>query len=896
MTVSMRPHSRFAALVPIALVLSLVLVVFPAVPDKAQASHLRGGLITAEYHVGDGGSHVDEVHLTASMLATVASPEAPPTPTVKILGAGGALSTPSGTCSIVQNSSVTDTASNPLFSISTKVWTISGCLGTAGQYIFYGSTGNRISGIDNTAYSARVQYEVVLNIDGATDSAAPTFSSGYMYNIAYSSSLDYSTNLNALGQGNTSVAYELMTNTSAGPPGYGASQIPCSDLNTSTGQFRINASLCAGSDTIAGKFGLSEIYALKVKATDVDGQFATRDVLLQFATTSNNAPVFSSTSPAPGPLTVIPGSTQTITVSATDVDADTVDFTENLSKSWITESSVSTSGTGASTVFTKVYTLAPPLGTSETVQFEISAYDDDAFSLSSQIQYDIEAGGVLPPGTPGTPTLVAGAGALTVSFTAPNSGGSVASYRADVTLVSGGSAVQYSCSAPPATSCSITSLQGVTAYSVVIVAVNASGTASSYAATATTLAAAVSSGGSSGGSGSESSTPAPQQTPTPEPAPTPRAQTPAPAQEPVSGPVLRGNVPPTPTSAPTATVGGRPTTATTRVAGPANVNIRAGVFSLGVRVASTQGVVTQGAGGTTQLEVKKGTTAALSGTGGLPGSTVQVFLPLQGGNAKELTRIPVDDTGSFSGNATFSARANEPPMPVGKQVLQIVSTNDEVFQTVVEMTVNIAQSVPEPERNRSSGEPPELTPGRSIATDAGVPTAVTVTPRPAQKQVTVEGNGWRMAVDVPASEGGVVETPDGGALLELVRDEAAVVSGDGFMPGTRADVWLFSDPTLLGSVEIDSEGKFNGQVLLDSNVVITGEHTLQLQGVGKDGYVKAANLGVLVKDPAVPVATQEAASGFLWWVWLLAGLLIVAVVTTLVVRVRALARARRKSH
>jgi hypothetical protein len=131
-----------------------------------------------------------------------------------------------------------------------------------------------------------------------------------------------------------------------------------------------------------------------------------------------------------------------------------------------------------------------------------------------------------------------------------------------------------------------------------------------------------------------------------------------------------------------------------------------------------------------------------------------------------------------------------------------------------------------------------------------------------------------------------VETADGGALLELVRDEAAVVSGDGFMPGTRADVWLFSDPTLLGSVEIDAEGKFNGQVLLDSNVVITGEHTLQLQGVGEDGYVRAANLGVVVKDPTVATPTQEAASGFLWWVWLLAALVVAAAVTAAVMRSR----------
>jgi hypothetical protein len=61
---------------------------------------------------------------------------------------------------------------------------------------------------------------------------------------------------------------------------------------------------------------------------------------------------------------------------------------------------------------------------------------------------------------------------------------------------------------------------------------------------------------------------------------------------------------------------------------------------------------------------------------------------------------------------------------------------------------------------------------------------------------------------------------------------------------------------------------------------------LQLQGVGEDGYVRAANLGVIVKDPTVAVATQEAASGFLWWLWLLVGLLIVAVVTTVVMRAR----------
>ncbi|MEY2900762.1 MAG: hypothetical protein RL247_928, partial [Actinomycetota bacterium] len=58
-------------------------------------------------------------------------------------------------------------------------------------------------------------------------------------------------------------------------------------------------------------------------------------------------------------------------------------------------------------------------------------------------------------------------------------------------------------------------------------------------------------------------------------------------------------------------------------------------------------------------------------------------------------------------------------------------------------------------------------------------------------------------------------------------------------------------------------------VAIDANVVVVGEHTLQLQGVGEDGYVRAANLGVVVSDVADVASTEDVASGFLWWLWLL---------------------------
>jgi hypothetical protein len=107
------------------------------------------------------------------------------------------------------------------------------------------------------------------------------------------------------------------------------------------------------------------------------------------------------------------------------------------------------------------------------------------------------------------------------------------------------------------------------------------------------------------------------------------------------------------------------------------------------------------------------------------------------------------------------------------------------------------------------------------------------------------------------------------------------------MPGTRADVWLFSDPTLLGTVDIDENGEFNGTVNIDGNVVTVGEHTLQLQGVGEDGYVRSANLGVTVADEA-PVLTAESSFSF-FWLWLL---LIALVVVLLVFALQRYRRSR----
>jgi hypothetical protein len=85
------------------------------------------------------------------------------------------------------------------------------------------------------------------------------------------------------------------------------------------------------------------------------------------------------------------------------------------------------------------------------------------------------------PGQPDAPVMVAGPGKVTVTVTAPTSGGSVASYL--VTLSPGGKTCTVTA---PATTCEITGLDSTVAYTSTVVARNADG--ESLASTASTSA------------------------------------------------------------------------------------------------------------------------------------------------------------------------------------------------------------------------------------------------------------------------------------------------------------------------------------------------------------------------------------------------------------------------
>lgn len=358
---------------------------------------------------------------------------------------------------------------------------------------------------------------------------------------------------------------------------------------------------------------------------------------------------------------------------------------------------------------------------------------------------------------------------------------------------------------------------------------------------------------------------------------TPPAQTrfriPAPATNfinqapaPVSGPIVRGTVI-SPPDNPFATVSGVPQPVRTSVVGSTGVRVNTGRVNVGLEVQGDDtGRVVQNLSGNPELSVVRGGATRLSGSGLFPGSTVQAFLSFGNDESTQLARVPVAQDGTFDAEAALRPPGSNRPIPIGRQVLQVVTVDDEGNQTVVDMPINVAQPPPQPEAFLDSGEIPTVPVGQTVATRAGEPVNVSVIPVPDNKQTVIDGGDWTMQITAEGEGSAVQETPDGGVIVEFIRDQSAQISGSGFMPLTRADVWLFSEPTLLGSVDIDENGEFNGTVNVDGRVVTVGEHTLQLQGVGEDGYTRSANLGVVVNDAEGATATTEAMSlGWLWW-------------------------------
>ncbi len=167
---------------------------------------------------------------------------------------------------------------------------------------------------------------------------------------------------------------------------------------------------------------------------------------------------------------------------------------------------------------------------------------------------------------------------------------------------------------------------------------------------------------------------------------------------------------------------------------------------------------------------------------------------------------------------------------------------------VLEQTINIAQPAPRPELDRTKGaRPGEGGTEPPLATVAGRPVPADLSVDASGAGFEVGGDGWTIGLDVDASDGQVERSGDG-VRITLARNGTFTATGSGMQPGTLTDVWMFSEATLLGVVTVDEDGTFALEASVDPRFISTGSHTLQVQGVGADGYVRAVKATVTIEE------------------------------------------------
>ena len=169
----------------------------------------------------------------------------------------------------------------------------------------------------------------------------------------------------------------------------------------------------------------------------------------------------------------------------------------------------------------------------------------------------------------------------------------------------------------------------------------------------------------------------------------------------------------------------------------------------------------------------------------------------------------------------------------------------------------------------AAGKPelPALAPTQSLAFENGSPVGVELVPTVEQSGYILSGDGWQVELEATDSSGSPLKLDESGNII-LNDDRFVEFSGTGFAPGSLVKVWLFSDPAELSQLTADSSGSFTGRALVPSATPV-GEHTIQLNGISKDGQLRSVALGVVVQADAVLETSQF---GWSWW-YLLGGLL-----------------------
>lgn len=139
----------------------------------------------------------------------------------------------------------------------------------------------------------------------------------------------------------------------------------------------------------------------------------------------------------------------------------------------------------------------------------------------------------------------------------------------------------------------------------------------------------------------------------------------------------------------------------------------------------------------------------------------------------------------------------------------------------------------------SDGEPPQLEAGEATATVRGKRVQIETSVEQGTLVMTLPGNVVMRIGSTDSSSGAQIGA-DG--VLRMFGDSSVEVIATGLVAQTIYTVYMFSDPVELGRGETDGKGALS-QVITVPKDAEAGEHTLQINGVGKGNEVVSVSMG-----------------------------------------------------
>ena len=140
----------------------------------------------------------------------------------------------------------------------------------------------------------------------------------------------------------------------------------------------------------------------------------------------------------------------------------------------------------------------------------------------------------------------------------------------------------------------------------------------------------------------------------------------------------------------------------------------------------------------------------------------------------------------------------------------------------------------------------------AIATEDGNGPQPVVVRNKTDDKVLVQGTGWEINVGA-ARKDGTPKPLTSDYAISTREQEIAVTSGRGLAPNTWVDLYIFSDPVFVGTVQTDSSGSYNAEFEIPEGLTF-GAHTLVLgtKNLAGETITVTIQINVLAKVKVLP--------------------------------------------